>query len=215
MASDSPGADDHLPKRRALLDGALAAFARDGYSRATIDGIAARAGVSSRTIYNQYRGKAPLFRAVIVDSAQRVAAAQITVVHQHLGAITDAADVEPALTSFARVLATPDPAFAQHFALVRQVNAELGHIPADAVQAWQDAGPRRVHTAIATHLRRIADRGLLAVDNADIATEHLLTLATTSVTQRRLFGPTLSTRDVNRLADAGIRTFLRGHLRST
>jgi AcrR family transcriptional regulator len=212
MASNSPGAADHSPKRRALLDGALAAFAMDGYSRATIDGIAAQAGVSSRTIYNQFGGKAQLFRAVIVDSAQRVAAAQTAVVRQHLCGITAAADVEPALTAFARAFATPDPAFTQHFALVRQIHADLGHIPADVVHAWQEAGPRRVHSEIATQLRRISRLGLLAVSDAETTTDHLVALATAGAAQRRLSGPQPDTREVHRLADAGVRAFLHGYL---
>jgi AcrR family transcriptional regulator len=204
--------DERLPKRRALLDGALAVFAQDGYSRATIDGIAARARVSSRTVYNQYGGKASLFRAVIVDSAQRVASAQTAVARQHLGAITTAADLLPALTAFARALAVPDPAFTQHFELVRQVHAELGHIPADAVQAWQDAGPRRVHEEIATQLRRVHDLGLLRFDDAQTTTDHLISLVTASVATRRLFGPHLTAREVHRLADAGVHAFLHGYL---
>ena len=43
---------------------------------------------------------------------------------------------------------------ATHFALVRQINAELTHIPADAIEAWQETGPRRVVRALAGPARR-------------------------------------------------------------
>ena len=45
-------------KRRAIIDGALAVFARDGYTRASIDAISAEAGVSTRTVYNHFTDKA-------------------------------------------------------------------------------------------------------------------------------------------------------------
>ena len=55
-------------KRRAILAGALTVFARDGYTRASIDAIAAQAIVSTRTIYNHFQCKAHLFQTVIQES---------------------------------------------------------------------------------------------------------------------------------------------------
>ena len=115
-----------VEKREAMLRGGLAVFAREGYSRAAIDAIAREAGVSTRTIYNHYADKAELFAAVIVASATRVAEAQIAVLAKHL----DGPD--PDLAELARAWATPAPEFADHFALVRQVRAEVLHVPADA-----------------------------------------------------------------------------------
>src|SRR4051794_3291532 len=74
-------------KRRGLLDGALEVFAADGYARVSIDAIARAAGVSSRTIYNQFGDKAGLFEAVIVDSARRVADSQVAVADRLLGGV--------------------------------------------------------------------------------------------------------------------------------
>ncbi len=196
-------------KRRDLLAGALAVFAADGYSRATVDEIARRAGVSSRTIYNQFSGKAALFQAVIVDSARHVAEAQIATVRQHLGSVED---LKESLIAFGRAWADPDARFDHHFALVRQVNAEIRHVPPAAIRAWQDAGPRRVRAEIASHLRRLADRGLLLIEDGDVAAAHLVVLTTAEVLNRRLLDPTPpSEHDVRRLADAGVRTFLSGY----
>src|SRR6185369_11655044 len=101
-------------KRRDLLDGSLAAFARDGYTRASIDTIARAAGTSTRTIYNHFGDKAGLFHAVIVDSARRVADAQIVTLDRYLGKIVD---IEDDLIEFGRVWATPLPDYADHFTL--------------------------------------------------------------------------------------------------
>src|SRR2546423_14613419 len=113
-----------IDKRRALLDGALEVFASDGYTRANIDKLARAGGVSTRTIYNPYGDKATLFEAVIVDSAERVAAAQVVTVQRYLGKIVD---IEADLIEFGRVWATPAKEFAPHFALVRQVIADAEH----------------------------------------------------------------------------------------
>lgn len=62
------------------MAGALTVFARDGYMRASVDAIAAEAGVSTRTIYNHFQDKAQLFQTVIQESATRVAEAQIAII---------------------------------------------------------------------------------------------------------------------------------------
>ncbi|MFC6936446.1 TetR/AcrR family transcriptional regulator [Actinomadura yumaensis] len=74
-------------------------FAQDGYARASIDAIAARAGVSTRTIYNHFADKAGLFEAVIHSSATRAADAQIAIVDRHLRKVVD---LEADLVDFGR-----------------------------------------------------------------------------------------------------------------
>jgi AcrR family transcriptional regulator len=203
------GGASRVDKRRALLDGALEVFAQDGYARASIDAIARRAGVSTRTIYNQFGDKATLFEAVIVDSARRTADAQIAIVQRCLGKI---ANIEDDLIEFARLWAQPSPESALHFALVRQVIADARHIPPAALQAWQEAGPLRVQKEIAAHLRRIADAGHLAIDDADLAAVHLVQLVAGDATRRSFYGAIpLPTEEVYRVADAGVRAFLYGY----
>jgi AcrR family transcriptional regulator len=193
-------------KRRALLDGALAVFSADGYSRASVDNIARAAGVSTRTLYNHFGDKAGLFEAVIVDSAQRVANAQIITVQRYLGRIVE---IEADLTEFGRVWATASEQYAPHFALVRQITADADHIPGSALDAWQQAGPLRVRAEIAEHLGRIADAGHLSIEDPEIAALQLTELV---LAGRTLHGPLpASTQEIHRVADAGVRTFLHGH----
>ncbi|GGO20427.1 TetR family transcriptional regulator [Microbispora rosea subsp. aerata] len=195
-------------KRRSILTGALTVFARDGYSRASIDAIAAQAGVSTRTIYNHFGDKAGLFQAVIQESASRAAEAQIAIIDRHLGKIVD---LEADLVEFGEALTGPMSAeHAEHFSLVRQVNAEAGHIPQAAVDAWQETGPLRVRRALAARLREIAARGLLRIDDADIAARHLMLLI--SPAEPSYPGAPVSPEEITRLVTAGVRAFLHGHL---
>ena len=194
-------------KRQAILAGALAVFARDGYTRASIDAIAAEARVSSRTIYKHFTDKAALFHTLIVESATRVAEAQIAIIDRHLRKVTD---LEADLIEFGLAWATPIPGHAEHFALVRQINAESGHIPQDAVEAWQQAGPLRVRTELARHLEKLANHGLLRIADPDRAALHLTLLV--SVANPSLTAIVPAAEEITTTVTTGVRAFLHGYL---
>lgn len=52
-------------KRAAILDAAVAEFRADGYEATSMDRIAARAGVSKRTVYNHFPSKEVLFTSIL------------------------------------------------------------------------------------------------------------------------------------------------------
>jgi TetR/AcrR family acrAB operon transcriptional repressor len=58
--------------RERLLEAALAQFAQKGYGGATVDDIAAAAGVSKGAVYWHYKDKRELFRSVIADRARKL-----------------------------------------------------------------------------------------------------------------------------------------------
>lgn len=196
-------------KRRAILAGALTVFARDGYTRASIDAISAAAGVSTRTIYNHFDDKARLFQTVIRTSATGVAEAQIAIIDRHLGKVTD---LETDLIELGRALATPMTGYADHFALVPQIDAEAGHIPQAALDAWREAGPRRVLLELAGRMRQLAGRGLLRVDEPDRAATHFMLLVQGAVPFHHGVGATRED-EVTEVVTAGVRAFLYGYRR--
>jgi hypothetical protein len=133
-------------------------------------------------------------------------ATQVITVQRYLGRVVD---IEADLIEFGRVWATPSEQYAPHFALVRQIAADADHIAQQALQAWQQAGPLRVRTEIAEHLRRIAQAGHLSIEAPEIAALHLVQLVTAG---RTLHGPVPTPiREIHRLADVGVRTFLHGY----
>lgn len=206
-----------LDKRQAIVGGALSEFARDGYTRASIDAIAKGAGVSTRTIYNHFQGKAELFEAVIQESAGRVAEAQIAIIERHLDKVVD---LEADLVAFGTDLARPMTGYRDHFAMIRQVNAELEHIPQPAIDAWRRAGPQRVIRALASRMRRIADSGRLALapakgadgsdPPAEQAASHLMVLVQGAVPFHHGAGAHKEA-DVDRIVRAGVHVFLYGY----
>lgn len=195
-------------KRQAILEGGLVIFARDGYSRASIDAIAGQAQVSTRTIYNHFQDKADLFQAVIQLSATRVADAQIMIIENYFRKITD---LEDDLVDFAEAWLTPMPDYADHSALVRQINAEVGHIPPAAIETWQQTGPRRVLSALAEKLAGLAECGSLQLEDPQLAAHHFSALIT--VPNRSLRGGTWAPSDAGAVR-AGVRVFLNGYGRA-
>ncbi|CAN5777032.1 N/A [soil metagenome] len=196
-----------VDKRRAILAGALTVFARDGYIRASIDAISSAAGVSTRTVYNHFRDKEDLFQTVIQESATRVAEAQVELIDRHLSGVTD---LEAGLIAFGLAWVAPMTDYADHFSLVQQINAEAGHIPQATIDAWQRTGPLRVRRELAYHMRQLADRGLMRVDDPDRAALHLGLLI--SIANPSYRGVVPSEEEIAKTVKAGVRTFIHGHL---
>jgi len=195
-------------KHRAILAGALTVFARDGYTRASMDAISAEAGVSTRTIYNHFQDKERLFQAVIQESTMRVADTQVAIIDRHLYKVTD---LEEDLIEFGRALATPMTDYAEHFALVRQIDADVEHIPREAIEAWQEAGPRRVLDELAHRMRQLADRGLLRIEDPDRAATHFVLLVQGAVPFHHGLGATREAK-IDEVVTSGVHAFLHGYL---
>jgi AcrR family transcriptional regulator len=194
-------------KHRAILAGALTVFARDGYTRASIDAISAQASVSTRTVYNHFQDKAELFQAVIQESATRVAEAQVALIERYLSKVID---LEADLIEFGEAFAAPMTAeHAEHFSLVRQINAEAGHIPQAAIDAWQETGPLRVRRALADRMRQLAERGLLRAGDPDRAALHFMLLVASYNPSYRAAVP--SKKEITEMVTAGVRAFLYGY----
>ena len=197
-------------KRRAITTAARKVFGRDGYARAGIDTIATEADVSTRTIYNHFEGKEQLFFAVIEDSATRVADSQTDMIDRHLGEVHD---LESDLVALGREWVTiPTRDFADHFAMVRQINAEAAHFPQAALDAWQEAGPRRVQHALADAFARLDATGLLRVDDPRRAAHHFALLVGAEISERTFHGAVpLGEDEVSAIVIDGVAAFLDGY----
>jgi TetR/AcrR family transcriptional repressor of mexJK operon len=94
-------------KRAAILDAAEILFTSDGYERTSVDAIAARAGVSKRTVYDHYADKETIFLRVL----ERVSDTLVTTVRAAIEAeLVTGRDVRDALIAFGRRIV--DRAFA-------------------------------------------------------------------------------------------------------
>lgn len=165
----SPGAPE---TRRRLLGAALAVFGRYGYRRASMEAVAAEAGISRQGLYRHYAGKEALFAAAIShlhdrgDAAGAEAAAAARAAGGGIAAVAGALIGARLAFYAAEIYASP------HAAELLEESGRLGG-PEIARRA------RRFRAALAAELARAATRfadGLTAGDLAD-----LLILATAGV----------------------------------
>lgn len=201
-----------LRSRAAIVEAAIAHFAEHGYLGASLDDIALRAGVAKRTIYNLYGDKEGLFRAILgeaIETAERFSAEVATA----LGSTTD---VEGELTAAARELAHAVVS-GRIVPLRRLLIAEVTRFP-EFARDYYDRAPGRVMAALADGLRRYADRGLLVLDDPELAAEQFAFLVLGASLDRALFEGNETRPDpelVEARARAGVQTFLRAYTRAS
>ena len=147
--------------RNRLIQAARVAFMAEGY-RASVEGIAARAGVAKQTLYNHFPSKEELFS----DSVGVVSAAIVVT----LDGQTD--DVRASLLRFGA-------AFRQRLlgdeglAMFRTLTAEAVRFPTLA-QAFFAKGPEQTAARLAEFLGRAMSAGQLRRDDPRFAAEMLM-----------------------------------------
>ncbi|WFE60543.1 TetR/AcrR family transcriptional regulator [Micromonospora sp. WMMD712] len=203
-------------KAAAIAHAACEVFGRDGYTRASIDTIAAEAGASTRTLYNHFPGgKAELFRSVMQWSAGQVRDEQLVRLRRCLDPQRPPRpeDLERDLLALARAWVALITDFRDHFSLVRHIHGEAGHVPAEVLDAWQEAGPRTVAREFALVMAALADHGLLDVhDDPAQAVSHFMALISTEIVNRSYWGVIpLPREETDRITAVGVQAFLRAY----
>lgn len=195
-------------KHRAILTGGREIFAHAGFSRASIAAIASAAGVSTRTIYKHFPDKAALFAAVIADSAARVAQDETALIAEHLGEVTAAREVEPALLRLATAWLASTAPTAAHLTLMGQVHSEAAQLDPTLVTTWWHAGPGRVLGALAAHFQLWGEAGLLRIPVPDMAAIHFSELVSAAPGPP---GTTLTAEERATWVSAGVTAFVRAY----
>jgi TetR/AcrR family transcriptional regulator, mexJK operon transcriptional repressor len=154
-------------KRRAILEGATAAFMEHGFGGASMDIVAALAGVSKMTVYRYFKNKEALFAGVIVDTCDRI-------VDDDLAALMVDRPVAEALRAFGRrmltIIFSPEAV-----ALHRIVIAECRRFP-QLGTLFFESGPEGSIAVLADYLGRHADDPSLDIDDPRRAAEEFLEL---------------------------------------
>ena len=146
------------PERsRRILETAQRHFNEHGLERANVDAIAADAGVSKMTVYNNFGSKEGLFQAVVRDRTATV----MTGV-PGAGALDPDQPEKALLAIGARFLALArgDDALGA----LRSVYGVAGAQP-EVCRAFYKDGPERVNGELAAYLRRAHSAGTLKVRN--------------------------------------------------
>jgi TetR/AcrR family transcriptional repressor of mexJK operon len=206
VRTDPPALRQGSPvKRAAIARAALEVFTRDGYARASVDAIAAAAGVSKRTIYDYYGDKERLFLATLQETRDAHVVAFRELLDRTLGQV---ADIETALTDFGREFATEIAWSAERAAVLRLMIAEAPHFPG----LLEETATNSVQRALADRLAELADKGLLDVPDPMEAAEFLGLLVTGRVNNRSWHGAVgLDDAVIAQLVAGGVRVFLRAY----
>ncbi|MEV4469132.1 TetR/AcrR family transcriptional regulator [Nonomuraea salmonea] len=194
-------------KRAAILAAARELFLTDGFDRSSIGAIAAKAGVSTRTVYDYFGDKQTLLRAVVEAIGQSLVTAVQHTLDATLTGLTRPDELEDALVAFAMRIATDMLDSAEYATLQRLVVTESGHLPDRADQPISYAPD----DALGERLAALGRAGLLSVPDARLAADHFIAL-TFGVALSRL-GSANAAEDtrVRPLIEEGVRAFLRAY----
>jgi TetR/AcrR family transcriptional repressor of mexJK operon len=211
-----PPADVAQPRRRAarlasapvILEAATTLFLRNGYLGTSVDDIAALAHVSKQTVYTHFADKEQLFAELIRGNISRVDG----FIQSVTAGLGETNALEDDLRTFARkhVRAVVLP---EAVRLRRLVIGEAGRFP-DLAREYYERVPQRVISALAQQLQRLAERGLLRIEDPSLAANHLAWLILGPPLDAAVFGADVQgTRfnDLDRLADAAVDAFLAAY----
>ncbi|MFG1698514.1 TetR/AcrR family transcriptional regulator [Nonomuraea sp. NPDC049309] len=194
-------------KRAAILSAARELFLTDGFDRSSIGAIAAKAGVSTRTVYDYFGDKRTLLRAVVEAIGQSLITAIKGTLDDTLTGVTEPSELEDALVTFSMRIATDMLDSAEYSTLQRLVAAESANLPAPVEQPMSHVPEE----ALAERLAELGRAGLLDVPDPRLAADHFIAL-TFGVAISRL-GSANAAEDtrVRPLIVEGVRAFLRAY----
>jgi TetR/AcrR family transcriptional regulator, mexJK operon transcriptional repressor len=161
--------------RQRIIQSATNVFMADGY-HASMDAIAARAGVVKQTLYNHFACKNELFAEVVRNVTKKV----VITLDQH------GDDLRTALFKFG--MALREVALSpQGLALFRVLIAEAPRFP-DLAKAIYAEGPEQASRQLARFIRRAMRAGQLREDTPEFAAASLIGMLLETERTRRLYG---------------------------
>ena len=148
-----------------------------------MDEIAQLSGVSKQTVYKHFTSKEALFIEIVTTMTDEAG----DVVRSEVAGLDDSGDVAEYLSNYAyrqlTVVLTP-----RIMQLRRLVIGEVSRFP-ELAKVLYDRGPKRAMAALAATFKRLADRGLLVIDDPLVAASQFNWLIMSApLNQAMLFG---------------------------
>jgi len=189
-------------KRARALDAALVVFSENGYAAATMDAIAAQAGLTKPTLYQYFASKDELFQAMMLaprdmmilpfeDSSQECHVLQLWEFSW----------------AYAKVVMQPE-----FLALARLVIGDAQRSNAIG-RAYQESGPDRVLKRLSQFMANQAILGRLNIDDAELAAEDFWGLILSAPRNRALHIPDANCdqKYLSKYIVNGIKVFLKAY----
>jgi TetR/AcrR family transcriptional repressor of mexJK operon len=192
------------PERvRRILEAAQTHFNEHGLERASVDAIAADAGVSKMTVYSNFGSKEGLFQAVVRDRTEAVMAG-----FPGAGTLDPGQPEKVLLTIGARFLALVR---GDALGALRAVYGVAGAQP-EVCRALYKEGPERVNNELAAYLRHAHSAGTLKVRNPLQAADLFLSMFMGSGHIRGLLMLEMpDARENNALVREAVRVFMSAY----
>lgn len=192
--------------RAAVVEAARTLFLRKGYAGTTMEEIAALAGLTKRTVYNNYAGKNALFTQIVVEVIAYAEKFARDLREEFTVAIT-AANLRDSLENLGRRLAL-GIVRPEVIALRRLLIGEAREFPALATDYF-DRAPGRVLEALASGFAHLGRVKLLRVPNARYAAAQFAYLVAGEPLDRAVLVGTIPPKaHVIACAREGVETFL-------
>jgi AcrR family transcriptional regulator len=178
-------------------------FAASGYAATCMDDVARRAGISTKTLYRLIPNKAALFEAMITDRIDRFA----SIVRLRA---CEGGDIEKALREAlivcGELILDPDV-----ISLQRVILGDSEKFP-EIAETFFHKAIRRTERTLASWLQAQNERGLIRIDNADMAAGMLLGMLVFQPQRAVMFGHAAppTREELESRAQAVTALFLRG-----
>ena len=189
--------------RAIIFEAARHEFAASGYAATCMDGVARRAGISTKTLYRLIPNKAALFEAMITDRIDTFA----SVVRLRA---CDGSDTEKSLRE-ALIVCGERILDGDVISLQRVILGESEKFP-EIAETFYHKAIRRTERTLASWLQAQKERGLIKIEDAEAAAGMLLGMLVFQPQRAVLFGhaPTLTRAELERRAHSVAALFLRG-----
>ena len=163
-----------IDSRRRLIEAATEVFMAEGY-RASVERIAAKAGVAKQTLYNHFAGKDDLFAEMVRQARDAIL----------VSLDGDETDVRESLLRFGALFRAK--ALGDGIAHYRTLIAEAQRFP-ELAKSFYDNGPAQTARRLAEFLDRAMAHGRLRRDDPGFAADMLLGMLTGIERTHRLCG---------------------------
>ena len=198
-----PSSADALRLRHRILEVATELFLAEGYGSTTIEAVAARAGVSKRTLYHRFDDKAALFAAVVHEIIQQIRPpADMPLI--------EGATLRDILCRLANMILRAALA-PRAIALHRLVMAESGRFPELVRAVHADGSAREASTLIGGLLAQEFRDSRLSAANRAFAAEQFLFMVVTLPQRRAMgYGIPMTAAELEAWAGKSVDLFLDG-----
>jgi AcrR family transcriptional regulator len=195
-------------KRQAVLEAARDVFLRNGYLGTSMDEVAGVAAVSKATVYKHFSDKQSLFREIVTHTVDEISDPN----YEDVMRLSEADGVETGLRELARrqLERVMQPRILQ---LRRLVIGESGRFP-ELGQIFYARGPGRTIDALAQAFESLSERGVLALDDPELAAAHFNWLVMSIPLNRAMLSGddrTPAAGELQRYADSGVELFLAAY----